>query len=331
MPSRTTQSGTDLVVGIDLGGTNAQVGLVDARGHVMQRVHMPTNAGDGWRRVIDRLAEGVQAVCKANGMDTSAIRAIGIGAPGTIDYATGNVAEAPNLRWNDVPLAKTLSDLVSVGSITIDNDVNAALAGEAAFGAAKGERNVLGVWVGTGIGGAIILDGKLIQGPYGSAGEIGRMLLFPTSSIGTRLLEEHCSRSAIAERLYQLVAANAPSVLKESLLATDDPRAFPTHDIAQAYINGDELVGTVIDEAADLLGRGIASAVTLLGTPVVIIGGGLAESLGQPYVDAIAHSCNNHVLPRLRGRLHFRLTALGSDAGMIGAAAMARNALNTAG
>ncbi len=324
MPAQTVH---DLAIGIDLGGTNAQIGLVDSCGQVVERLHMPTKAEDGSKHTITRLAEGIHAVCAAAaGTTPDAASAIGIGAAGSIDAATGTIVEAPNLRWTNVPLASMLHKELGDLPIVIDNDVNAAIAGEAAYGAARNERDVLGVWVGTGIGGGIILDGNLIRGPLGSAGEIGRTLLLSASPIGMQRLEDICSRASITRRLHELIQTNHPTSLRDALLASDNPRAFPAKLVAEAYAAGDELVRTVIDEAADLLGRGIASACTLLGTPLVVMGGGLTEALGQPYVDAIGASCNHHVLPRLQGHMRFCITALGPDAGIIGAATLSRKA-----
>lgn len=317
----------DLVLGIDLGGTNAQVGLVDTHGRIVDRLHLPTNAGDGWNTTVARMAHAVHSVCDAAGVKTAAIRALGIGAPGTIDGDAGVVAEAPNLRWNDVPLARALQDQLGGITVALDNDVNAALAGEAAFGAARNERDVLAVWIGTGIGGGILLQGNLVRGPLGSAGEIGRTLLLSTNPIGMQHLEDICSRAAVTRRLQQLARSNHPTALRDALMACTDPLTFPARAIADAYAAGDALTRLVIDETADFLGRGIASACTLLGTPIVILGGGLSEALGQHFVELVSASCNQHVLPRLQGRVQCRLTSLGADAGIVGAACIARDSL----
>ena len=318
------QSAQDIAIGIDLGGTNAQIGLVDANGLVVERLHMPTDADSGWQAIVDRLAKGVRSVCRAADTTPASVHAIGIGAAGSIDAANGTIVEAPNLRWTDVPLVSALQRVLGDVTIVIDNDVNAAVVGETAFGVARGERNVLAIWVGTGIGGGIILDGSLVRGPFGSAGEIGRTLLLSANPIGMQRLEDICSRASVTRRLHELAQTNHSTLLGELLLACDDPRSFPAKHVADAYAAGDAITRTVVDEAADLLGRGIASACTLLGTPLVIMGGGLTEALGQGYVDAVAASCNRHVLPRLQGEMRFCMTALGPDAGIIGAAAIAR-------
>ncbi|MCA9293270.1 MAG: ROK family protein [Phycisphaerales bacterium] len=316
----------ELAIGIDLGGTNAQVGLVDPIGHLTNRIHMPTNAADGWQATISRLATGVRQVCAEAHTDVNACEALGIGAPGTIDGDT--IVEAPNLRWTNVPLVSALQDALATHlPIALDNDVNCATLAEARFGAARNERNLLGVWVGTGIGGGIILDGSLVRGPLGSAGEIGRTLLLSTNPIGMRRLEDICSRAAVTRRLHELARSNHATSLRDTMMATDDPLTVPARAITEAYAAHDALTRAVVDESADLLGRGIASACTLLGTPLVILGGGLTEALGQPYIDMIHTSCNTHVLPRLQGKVECRMTALGPDAGIIGAASVARDAI----
>ena len=312
-------------VGIDLGGTNAQVGLVDASGRITHRKHMAIASQAPWQATADALAQAIRSLCDDAGAQVaSAI--IGVGAAGSIDAAAGTIVEAPNLRWNDVPLARELASRLDGRPVVLDNDVNAAALAEARYGAARDQPDLLAVWVGTGIGGGVMLDGTLVRGPLGSAGEIGRTLLVATGPLGQQRLEDICSRSALTRRLHELVRTNHDTSLRDALLEADDARAFPARELASAYDEGDILVRALVDEAADLLGRGIASACTLLGVPFVVLGGGLTEALGQPYVDAIATSCNAHVLPRLKGRVRCVMTGLGPDAGIVGAAIMARDA-----
>lgn len=321
--STTTRSRDSLFAGIDLGGTNMQIGVVSGGRRVIGRSKKKTPVEKGAAAIVDRIAEGLREACTDAGVPLTRLRGIGIGAPGAIDLERGVVREAPNLRWNGFPLAKELSKRLGRAPILVDNDVNVAVWGESRLGAARGARDVLGVWVGTGIGGGLILDGKLYSGAFGSAGEIGQMAVFPGATLGNRLLEEHCSRKHIARRLAQLVATNRPSILPK--LAKDgDITAAGASTLAAAYRKKDALTREVIDESADVLGRAIGGCVTLLSLGMVILGGGLSEAMGAPYVNRVAAAARSVVFPSSLKRVKFVATTLEDDAGLLGAALLAR-------
>ncbi|MFG0292304.1 MAG: ROK family protein [Phycisphaerales bacterium JB050] len=323
---------TGPVVGIDLGGTNLQVGVVDASDQIIGRSKKKTKAEKGPDFVLNRIAEAVHEACEEADCTPADLAAIGIGAPGAIDFATGTVLEAPNLCWNNIPLAAELSSRCANAPVLVDNDVNVAIYGENRLGAGCNAENVLGVWCGTGVGGGLILNGRLYHGGFGSAGEIGQTLLFPTAPLTHRLLEDVCSRTAVAHRLATLIEKNHPSSLPEIALRRDkekDRKRTPLRDIGSsvigtAYAEGDELTRTVVHETADLLGRAISNAVTLLALPNVVLGGGLTEALGQPWVDRVAASCREHVFPKAATQARFAATELEDRAGLLGAALLAR-------
>ena len=328
-----TNSG--LVVGIDLGGTNLQVGVVDTMDAIIGRSKKKTRADKGPEAVLDRVAAAVNEACELAGCTMADITAIGIGAPGAIDFATGTVLEAPNLRWNDVPLARELSTRCANTPVVVDNDVNVAIYGENKLGAGNNAHNVLGVWCGTGVGGGLILNGELYHGGFGSAGEIGQTLLFPFAPLTYRLLEDVCSRTAVTRRVVTLIEKNHPSILPEISARRDAEkerkrtplRQIGSSVIAEAYAEGDKLTRDVIHESADLLGRAISNVVTLLSLPDVILGGGLTEALGQPWVDHVAASCREHVFPQEAAKVRFAATTLEDRAGLLGAALLARERL----
>ncbi len=330
MPVNPEQTG--LVVGIDLGGTNLQVGVVDRSDQIIGRSKKKTKAEKGTEFVLDRIAEGVHEACAEASCTPADLAAIGIGAPGAIDFASGTVLEAPNLRWNEVRLADELSARCAGVSVLVDNDVNVAIYGENRLGAGRNARDVLGVWCGTGVGGGLILNGALYHGGFGSAGEIGQTLLFPTAPLTYRLLEDVCSRTAVTRRIVTLIEQNHPSILPEIAARRDrekDRKKTPLREIgssviAQAYAEGDKLTRDVVHESADLLGRAIANVVTLLALPEVILGGGLTEALGQPWVEHVAASCRDHVFPKAAARVRFAATELEDRAGLLGAALLAR-------
>ncbi|RMH27816.1 MAG: ROK family protein [Planctomycetota bacterium] len=242
-----------------------------------------------------------------------------------VDADRGVVLEAPNLGWRDLPLAQRARERLGC-PVAVENDVNAAVLGELSAGAIRGEPEALGVWIGTGIGGAIVLGGALHRGGLGTAGEIGHTTLLPGAPAGLSKFEETCSRSAIADRLARLARTR-----QTALRADLDAGPVRASAIARAYAAGDALTREVVDEAADLIGVGIASAVTLLGMPVALLGGGLVEALGEPFVDAVAASARRRVFPAPARGVDFRITMLRERAGILGAAARARQTVNPRG
>jgi glucokinase len=312
------------VVGIDLGGTNMQVGVVDASFTIVGRSKAKTKAEQGGDAVVERMAEAVAEACDRAGVKPQAIEAIGIGAPGAIDMERGIVLEAPNLRWNHMPLAERMSARCAGRPVLLDNDVNVAVYGENRLGAGQNARDVLGVWIGTGIGGGLVLNGSLYYGSLGTAGEIGQAILFPGAPLGLRTLEQNCSRKHLAGRLSRLIEANHPSMLLQLAGGTIDGVAEAgASTLAEAYAKGDRLTIEVLDEAAVMLGTAISAYVTVLSLPMVILGGGLSEAMGQAFADRVAGAMKPHVFPKALQACRVVTTRLADDAGLLGAAILA--------
>ena len=164
------------VIGVDMGGTKILSAVIDAEGKILATAKVPTKAGKGASEVIDRIASSVQKAIDKSGVASDSIQAIGIGAPGPLDPATGVVIFAPNLGWRDVPLKTELETRTGFPTF-VDNDVNVGTLGEHVFGAGQGFQNVVGIFVGTGIGGGIILNGELFHGASKTAGEIGHIIV----------------------------------------------------------------------------------------------------------------------------------------------------------
>lgn len=307
-------------VGIDLGGTNMQIGVVAPGNQITGRARKKTMAEKGQASVIARVVEGVHGACEQAGITVAQLGGVGIGAPGAIDPAAGVVLEAVNLRWNNVPLARILQARLKV-PVLVDNDVNVAVYGEWKAGAAKGDRDVLGVWVGTGIGGGLVLGGRLHYGHFLTAGEIGHMHVLPTNPPGQRTLEHNCSRSAVVERIVRLVRSNRKSMVTE--LVQGDFDKIRSKTIAEAYAAGDSLVREVVDDSADLLGAHVGGIVTLLALPRVVLGGGLTEAVGSPYVARVRDAVRRVAFPDKCKAVDVVASELLDDAGIIGAALLA--------
>lgn len=315
---------TKPVVGIDLGGTNMQIAVVSPDRTILGRSKKKTKPDDGRDAVLARIAEGVQEACADAKIALSDLAGLGIGAPGAIEPTQGVVLEAVNLRWNDVPLADLLRKRLNMPAF-VDNDVNVAVYAESVMGAGEQSRDLLGVWVGTGIGGGLILNGAMYYGSFFTAGEIGHTILFPGIPLGSRSLEHNCSRTAVVDRIVRLVKSNRRSVIPS--LVDGDLDQVKSKTVAKAYQMGDELTMQVVDHVADLLGIAIANVVTLLSLPRVVLGGGLTEALGEPLVERVKKSARANVFPDKCKQVKVVATRLLDDAGALGAALIAQDRL----
>jgi glucokinase len=312
------------IVGIDLGGTNMQIGVVTPENRVVGRSKKKTRASEGLTGVLDRVVAGVREACDDAGVRPEDLIGIGIGAPGAIEPTSGMVLLAPNLGWKDVPVASLLKKRLNV-PVILDNDVNAAVYGEWKLGAGKGVSDLLGVWIGTGVGGGMILNNGLYYGSRFTAGEIGHCTLFPNMPPGSRKVEENLSRTALVDRLLRLMKMGHKSVIPQ--LADHDLTDVRAKTIAAAFTRGDRLTHAVVENGAELMGIVIANAVTLLSLPRVVIGGGLTEAMGESLVKPIRESVRRHVFPDALRTVEVVATRLEADAGLLGAALLGRERL----
>ena len=308
-----------LVAGVDVGGTNIEVGLVDDDHQVRERQKAPTPT-EGPDAVLATIAELIEAT------DGDPI-AVGIGIPGVVHE--GRVLTVPNLEnWHDpVDIAGDLGERLGV-PVALGNDANVGLLGEWLDGAARGARNVLGLWLGTGVGGALILDGRPFTGARGAAGEIGHVVVQAGGALcscGRRgCAEAYAGRRSMRDTASAMVDAGRTTSLFD--IRDDEGKSNLTSKVwAQALDNDDPLATELFDTAIETVGVAVGSAVNLLDVDTVVVGGGLAEKLGQDLADRIARSAAPWMLqpsPDLR----FVVSELGDDAGVVGAASLGRAA-----
>lgn len=308
------------VIGIDLGGTNMLLGIIAPDHTIIARHHVPTESENGFEHVLGNLLNGIDDLCSQGNTDLKHIGAIGLAVAGAVDIERGVVLDAHNLKWLNLPLRDILQEKTS-RRIVLDNDVNAATWGEYRAGAGKERGDQFAVWVGTGIGGGIILNGALYHGAFSTAGEFGLTISTPDGEVGFRTIEEHASRTGYRQALSTLMPAHPDSLLNE--LTGGDALRIGTKELAEAYHAGDELTCNVIDRGAQLLGTSIANFVTFLSVETVIMGGGLTESLGERYLDVIRKSFQNDVFPERCRECQILRTKLESDAGLLGAGLLA--------
>jgi len=309
-------------IGVDVGGTNITAAEVqDGEAHHHAKVATPTTTGDDLITAIVALIAGI-----ADEHDLT-VDQVGLGVPGTVDPTHGVLRSAPNLGISDDAVA--VAALVGTGladagigdvEVRVDNDVNVAARGEWRHGAAVGHDDVLAVWWGTGIGGGLILDGRVRTGSSGSAGEIGHTLYVAD---GRRCgcghhghVEAYSGRAALEAEARRRHAAGETTRLVD--LAGDD--RMKSRYWAEALDDGDVTTAALLDGAAHAIGMGIASAVTLVDVDLVVIGGGLGSRLGAPWAERIGRVARSAVF----GQASFEVvtSVLGDDAGVIGAAAL---------
>lgn len=300
-------------VGVDLGGTKVLVAAVHD-GKVTDSAKRPTPTG-GPQAVAAAIAELVESVGGA--------KRVGVGAPGQVRHHDGVVVAAPNLEgWDrNVPLAELVSAALGGDvKVKVDNDVNVAVLGEHRHGAAKGVDDVLGVWVGTGVGGGLILDGELRRGPTGMTGELGHMTV---REGGRRCgcgqfghVESYAGRGCLEAEARRLSAAGS----KTALVELGGEARMKSSVFAKALDKGDAVAAALIDEAVEALGAGLASAVNLVDVDLIVIGGGLGDRLGPSFVGRVEQATRS----RLWAGSTVRVipAALGDDAGVIGAASL---------
>jgi glucokinase len=313
----------ELYAGIDLGGTNMTIGIVDGRGTLRGRAKRKTKAKVGRDGVIARIAEGVDRACADAGVPRTALAAAGIGAPGAVDAERGIVIASGNLGWSEVGLRDLLATALGL-PVVLDNDVNVAAFGEITLGVAQKSRHALAVWVGTGVGGGLVFDRRIFQGNFCTAGEIGYTVVVPGGGPAGRRLEDHCSRSAMTAAIRRLLPSRPTSRFHELLHDHDPDDPIGSGTIAEAYASDDELAREVVDHAADTLGVAIANWITVLSLDTVILGGGVTEALGEPFVARVRASFDRHVFPAVCRSCSLLVSELGDLAGVYGAAMLAR-------
>jgi len=315
-------------IGVDLGGTNISAGVVNHKNDVIGRAKNKTKAEEGPDTVIKRILKTVDEACEDAGVQRSDAAALGIGAPGAIDIEKGLVINAVNLRWTNLPLADILAKELSV-PVVVDNDVNVGAWGEFRAGAGKDFDDLLAVFVGTGIGGGLVLGGRLYHGACHTAGEIGHTVLLTGGVRGRRTLENCASRTASVNLLRELMLANHDSALYE--IVDGDLDSIRSKSLAKAVKADDPLVLEVMKDSAVFVGVAIANVVTLLSLPCVVLGGGVTEALEGRYVGWVRESFEEHVFPSELKSCKVLASELGDDAGIVGAALLAAERVNEAG
>ncbi len=317
------------VVGVDLGGTKVLAGVVSPTNEILATAKRATKAEAGVDAVVERLVKTVRDAVSAAGLELDKIEAVCSAAPGPLDPEAGVVRNAPNLPgWENVPFAHLVSEGLGGLPVFIENDVNLGTLGEFVLGAGRGYRNIVGIFVGTGIGGGIILDGKLWQGSHKTAGEIGHTVVLadgPVCGCGNRgCLEAVASRTAIERDIWLGIKAGRESSIRE-ILKRDKRERLTSGVLAEAYSAHDPLVAEVIGRVQFYLGLCVANVINLIDPELVILGGGVVEALDEGFLEPIRRTAYQYTLNKLDARnIDIVPAKLGDDSVLLGAAVNAR-------
>jgi len=313
------------VIGLDLGGTNSVFGIVDARGDIKATTAIKTAGYETAEAYVDACVTALQPIIEqVGGMDT--IKAMGIGAPNG-NYYKGTIEMAPNLPWAHdtmVPLAQMFSDRLEGIPVGLTNDANAAAIGEMVYGVARGMKNFIVITLGTGVGSGIVVNGQLLYGCDGFAGELGHVTMVRgeegrSCGCGRKgCLEAYCSATGVARTAREMLSKTT----RPSLLRDMDPEEITSLDVSIAAGKGDELAKDIYDFTGKMLGEACADFAAFSSPEAFIFFGGMVKA-GELIMKPIRESYEAHVLPIFRGKAQFLVSGLdGASAAVLGASAI---------
>jgi glucokinase len=306
-------------LGVDLGGTKILTGLFDDDLTLIARNKQPTGAEGGPPGVITRISQAVDAVLREAKIEPNQVRGMGLAVPGQIELGQLRVRFAPNLEWKEVDLAP-LIPAEWTWPVTLENDVRMGTYGEFAHGAAKGAQHVFGIFVGTGVGGGLILNGEIYTGFNGHAGEIGHIVVHWRR--GTSL-ESIAGRKYMMKNAKQILD-DAPKRVRKEWKGIDLDRV-KSSQLAEFYLKDDPVAVSIVDDSARALGAAIGSVVNLLSPEIVVLGGGVTGALGDSFTERIWDIAQRYCLPRAAENVRCVTATLGDDAGIVGSAAYVRS------
>lgn len=313
----------DLVIAVDIGGTHFRVALCDPDGRILARANAHTRSVEGKQAVIQRIFDLINETIAGH---KQSVQAIGVAAPGPLNPWTGVIFRPPNLPdWMDVPL-KDIFEAKYGRPALVGNDANLAALGEHIYGAGKGKRSLVYITVSTGIGGGVIEADRLVLGARGLAGEVGHMTIDPIGPLcqcgNMGCLEALASGPSIAREAVRLIKQGMPSVLVS--LAHDDLAQIDGQLVVQAARAGDQLASQVFSRAAFYLGIGVVNVLHVFNPEMVIIGGGVSNA-GDLLFGPVRDLVSQRTMEAVRRGVSIVPAALGDDAGLLGAAVLARS------
>jgi glucokinase len=309
-------------IGVDLGGTKVEIAQIDDSGNVLQRLRRPTDVKDGYEAVISEIVSTTGELHKRMGSPPAGV---GVGVAGQIEAENGFVYFAPNLDWRDVPFETDLSKALKM-PVIVTNDVRAATWGEWLHGAGQGCKDLICLFVGTGIGGGVVSSGQMLSGCTNTAGELGHIpveLRGPICHCGNRgCLEAHASGWAIAGKAKEAIQSDPQKGRKILELAGGSPALITAKAVVEAAHSGDQLSLALLDVVSEALIAGCTGLINAFNPCRLILGGGVIEGMPE-LVEQIARGVKSHALEAATTKLEVLPAQLHNDAGVIGAGSLA--------
>ncbi len=311
----------EYVFGVDVGGTTVKMGLFNNSGELIEKWEIPTDTSDGGKNILKDISEAIDQKLADKNIDKANVEGVGIGIPGPVN-SQGVVNHCVNLGWGVVPVSEELEKLSGL-PVMAGNDANVAAMGEAFVGAGKNSDSIVMITLGTGVGAGIIIDGKILAGHNGAAGECGHIHVndHETEACGCGnygCLEQYASATGIVRMANRMLAdSDDPSSLR-------DLDEITSKDVFDAAKNGDEFAGKVVREVCDILGKAIAAICNVVNPEMVVIGGGVSNA-GSILLNEMDEAFRTEVFHGARDTV-ISLATLGNDAGIFGGAGMIVNA-----
>jgi glucokinase len=321
-----TNSKADYIVGVDLGGTKILSGVFKHSLELVGTSKLSTKSQRGVDAVVERIARCVQDAVDEADLSLKQVAGVGIGAPGSVDFGNGTVVFAPNMEgWKDVPLKKDLEKALGV-PVFVENDCNIATLGVYVAELKSKPRSMVGIFVGTGIGGGLVINGELYSGHNHAAGEIGHMVLDingPKCGCGNKgCFEALASRTAIFQQIKAGVKDGQKTLLTEML--GDDLSDLRSGDLRKAIRRGDKFVDRVVESASEYIGIATANLINVFNPEVVVLGGGVLEALQDEMMSVITETARDYAMAGTMKGVEIIASKLGDSAGITGGAVLAR-------
>lgn len=324
----------ELFVVVDVGGTKVLAAVADAQGKILSRRKEKTDRRDA-TRLIQQVSGAIEVALKDAGVKKSELRGLALGVPGVVETGSGYVIKTPNAPLDKTPLGEIMGRAWNV-PVLVGNDVNLGVVGETWRGAGRGAQSAFGIFVGTGIGGGLVLNGQLIEGFRGLGGEIGHLMIpLGADEIAGMLerkhlfLEDLCSRTAIENQLRHAIVNEGRKSILTDILGDKKLERIRSGALKEALKQGDPLVEDVMRRASYLLGLATASVLHVVDPEVIIFGGGVVEACGKWMLPLIEKTARKVAMPGTGKKLQIVQSTLGDDAILLGGVALLREKLKS--
>ena len=307
---------------LDIGGTKIFGTIMDAEGNILAKDKKKTRSEAGEKAVTEQLFKCIDGLFERTGLQKGDIATLGAGMPGILDQKTGTIAFTPNMPWKNYPFRKLVETRYGFTSY-LGNDATLGMLGEWKHGAARGKSDVIGLFVGTGIGGGLVINGRFHEGATGAAGELGHMTLNPEGpycGCGSRgCLEAYASKTAIWREIEHQLARGRKSAIS---VLMEGEAVLKTKALKKAIEQEDALVLEVLERSMTYLAAGVGSLVNALNPQMVVIGGGVAEGIGAYLLPILKAKMQRFVIPELLDTVTVTASTLGDNAINYGALAL---------